>query len=247
MTTLLITCEHGGNQVPAPYRYLFHGSRALLESHRGSDPGALVMATALAEKFGAPLLTSTTSRLVVDLNRSIGHRNLHLEEIRKLPAEVRQEIIEHYYLPYRRQVERLIAEEIARRGKVVHISCHSFTNDLNGVVRHADLGLLYDPARQGEARFCADWKSAFKVAAPDLVVRRNYPYEGRDDGLTTALREKFPADAYLGIELEINQKILLPPASQWTLLRELVISSLESVLSMKAQPTNIHHSTGSAL
>ena len=48
MDAFLITCEHGGNRIPAPYRRLFRGQRALLDSHRGYDPGALVMAKALA-------------------------------------------------------------------------------------------------------------------------------------------------------------------------------------------------------
>ena len=41
--SFLFTCEHGGNRIPAPYRRLFRGQRALLDSHRGYDPGALVM------------------------------------------------------------------------------------------------------------------------------------------------------------------------------------------------------------
>lgn len=229
-TALVITCEHGGNRVPEPYRYLFRNCRTLLESHRGFDPGALVMATALARKFGAPLLTSTVSRLLVDLNRSIGHRHLHMEAIQELPAEIRQAIIEYHYQPYRIEAERLVTEEIARQGRVIHISCHSFTNNFNGTERHVDIGLLYDPARQGERALCANWKSVLKVTAPDLEVRRNFPYEGRNDGFTSTLRKKFPPGSYLGIELELNQKNLLFPARQWSALRKLVITSLDTVL-----------------
>lgn len=249
-TALVITCEHGGNRVPAPWRHWFRNSGALLEGHRGFDPGALVMARALAANFGAPLLSSTVSRLVVDLNRSIGHRNLHMEAIRGLPAAIRQKIIARYYQPYRTEAERLIAQGIARRGRVIHISCHSFTNNFNGVVRNADIGLLYDPARPGERALCANWKSVLKGSAPELVVRRNFPYEGRNDGITSALRKKFPADAYLGIELELNQKNLLRPARQWAVLRESVVTSLDKVLSgycMTAQPINHQRSTGAVL
>jgi N-formylglutamate amidohydrolase len=74
--SFLITCEHGGNRIPAPYRRLFRGRRALLDSHRGYDPGALAMARAMARAFRAPLVTSTISRLLIDLNRSIGHPHL---------------------------------------------------------------------------------------------------------------------------------------------------------------------------
>jgi len=40
----LITCEHGGNRIPARYRPLFACHGALLASHRGYDPGALALA-----------------------------------------------------------------------------------------------------------------------------------------------------------------------------------------------------------
>ena len=40
----LITCEHGGNRIPPRYRDLFAGCEALLQSHRGYDPGALTLA-----------------------------------------------------------------------------------------------------------------------------------------------------------------------------------------------------------
>lgn len=228
---LIITCEHGGNQIPKPYRDLFRGLDTLLAGHRGYDPGALLMARALAKTFGASLLVSTVSRLLVDLNRSVGHRHLHMESMRTLPADLRQEIIERHYLPYRSEAEKLVADGIRRSGKVVHISCHSFTDNLNGVVRDADVGLLYDPARGGEARFCANWKSALKSVNPDLSVRRNFPYEGRYDGLTTTLRKIFPSDVYLGVELEMNQKHLNLPAAQWKDLRTSVITSLKEVIS----------------
>ena len=38
---LVITCEHGGNRIPAPYRTCFAAVRRLPDSHRGYDPGAL--------------------------------------------------------------------------------------------------------------------------------------------------------------------------------------------------------------
>jgi len=38
---LVLTCEHGGNRVPAAYRALFEGAEALLATHAGYDIGAL--------------------------------------------------------------------------------------------------------------------------------------------------------------------------------------------------------------
>lgn len=139
-------------------------------------------------------------------------------------------IVERYYRPYRAEAERLMTQGIAESSRVVHISCHSFTPELNGVVRTADIGLLYDPARPGEATLCAHWKTALEVYAPDLVVRRNYPYAGRNDGLTSTLRKQLSAATYLGIELEINQKYVTAPGRQWSALRDAVTRALQSVL-----------------
>lgn len=230
LTTLLITCEHGGNRIPAQYRQLFRPYQEWLNSHRGFDPGALTLARGLARTFAAPLLTATVSRLLVDLNRSISHPRLHLAMIRNLPEPIRRAILERYYLPYRHAVERLVSQAIAEGRQVIHISCHSFTPELNGMVRNADIGLLYNPARPGEKALCACWKAALKVNAPDIRVRRNYPYEGRNDGLTSTLRKQWPPEAYLGIEVEINQKFVTGPGRRWSALRAALSHSLQAAL-----------------
>lgn len=221
----LITCEHGGNRIPPRYRHLFAGFEPLLQTHRGYDAGALAMARELASALAAPLLVSTTSRLLIDLNRSIGHPRLYSEATRSAPATVRRELLENYYRPYRNKVEADIAAAIAHGGRVIHVSSHSFTPELDGTVRNADIGLLYDPARPGEPELCRRWQAQLKVLAPELKVRRNYPYAGRSDGLTAYLRRRFPAEAYIGIELEINQKHVSNGGHKWHVLRERVIEA----------------------
>ncbi|ADC71550.1 N-formylglutamate amidohydrolase [Thioalkalivibrio sp. K90mix] len=225
---LVITCEHGGNRIPAPYRDLLRPYRAILQSHRGFDAGSLQMARDLARAFGAPLAAATVTRLLVDLNRSLGHPQLHCAAVRKLPASVRARIVERHYQPYRSQVELLVREGIARDGQVVHVSSHSFTPELDGKVRTADIGLLYDPARPGEVALAARWKAAIKACAPELTVRRNYPYAGRNDGLTTSLRKGLSPECYAGVELEINQRHVLRGGRHWAALRETVIASLRT-------------------
>ena len=224
--SFLFTCEHGGNRIPAAYRTLFNGQRALLDSHRGYDAGALVMARDLARAFDAPLVTSTTSRLLVDLNRSLGHARLFSAAVRVAPALVRAEIVDTYYRPYRTQVERLVRQSVARDYRVIHISSHSFTPVLDGNTRSADVGLLYHPGRRGEADLCARWKDSLAARASQVRVRRNYPYAGKNDGLTAHLRQCFPPTAYLGIELEINQVIVSASGRRWKTLRGLLTDSL---------------------
>ena len=227
---LVITCEHGGNRIPGPYRDLFRTHRALLNTHRGFDPGALIMAKALATKFAAPLVASTVSRLLVDLNRSIGHPCLYFEATLNEPTEVRQLILKHYYQPYRAHAERLVRQAIVDHGHVIHLSSHSFTPELDGKVRIADIGLLYDPARPGEADLCERWKAALKVCEPYLSICRHYPYAGKGDGLTASFRQRLSPSAYVGIELEINQKHIIRAGRKWIELRKVIIESLRMAL-----------------
>lgn len=184
------------------------------------------MARSLARAFAAPLVSSTVSRLLVDLNRSIGHPRIFSPAVRSLPAPVRADIVDRYYLPYRTEVERLVAHATARRRRVIHISSHSFTPVLDGQVRRADIGLLYHPSRPGEALLSDRWKAALATLAPGVRVRRNYPYAGKGDGLTSYLRQRFASSVYVGIELEVNQQIVFAAASRWTTLRHVIVASL---------------------
>lgn len=230
-----ITCEHGGNRIPSHYLALFQGKDALLRTHRGYDMGALRMARDFSNMLSAPLQVSTISRLLIDLNRSPGHPKLYSDATREATAELRHEIFEHYYLPYRNAAEAQIAQAIADGEKVIHISCHSFTPELDGKIRNADLGLLYDPARAAEAELCRRWKAVLTTHAAPLKTRLNYPYTGTSDGFTVYLRRHFPAERYLGIELEINQKHVRERGTHWRLLRRAIIESFLDALAREAQ------------
>lgn len=227
----LITCEHAGNRIPSRYRDFFRGREALLHTHRGYDFGALRTARELAAALSAPLLVSAISRLLIDLNRSPRHPELYSEAMRNAPPEIRQEIYNRYYLPYRTKAETQIAQAIERGARAIHVSCHSFTPELNGTVRNADIGLLYDPARPAEAAFCRRWQSALKAHEGALKSRMNYPYAGTADGFTVYLRRRFPGDSYLGIELEINQKHVIEGGSHWQTVRGAVIDAFRSARS----------------
>jgi predicted N-formylglutamate amidohydrolase len=192
------------------------------------------MAITLARAFTSPLVTSTVSRLLIDLNRSIGHPRLFSEATRGVPAALRSKIVEQHYRPYREQVEQSVRKSVSSGRRVIHISSHSFTPELDGEVRHADVGLLYDPGRRGEAELCARWKASLEALAPRLRVRRNYPYAGKGDGLTSYLRAGFPNSAYVGVELEVNQGIVLAAGARWTALRRALIDSLRAALRVPA-------------
>ena len=222
----LITCEHGGNRIPSRYRHLFADIEALLQTHRGYDAGAL----ALAKRLGR----GACRALVLLHHQPPAYRPQPLARpsapILRVPLGARQtgfalRYWNRYYLPYRNKVEAEIAEAIARGRRVIHVASHSFTPVLDGAVRNADIGLLYDPARSGEAELCRRWQAQLRVLAPNLKVRRNYPYAGKSDGLTAYLRRRFPADVYIGIELEVNQKHVISGGRHWRDVRGRVIEA----------------------
>jgi predicted N-formylglutamate amidohydrolase len=212
MTTraLVLTCEHGGARVPSQYRQLFDGAAAgkALASHRGSDIGALRLARALQSAFRVPLYASGVTRLLVDLNRSVGHPGLFSEFSKRLGSTEQTALLNRHYFPHRHAVESWMDGQVRRGRQVVHIGVHSFTPRVDGRIRQADLGLLYDPSRARERALCARWKSALAAIDPELRVRRNYPYLGKSDGFVTHLRKRFDARQYLGVELEVNQALL---------------------------------------
>jgi predicted N-formylglutamate amidohydrolase len=224
----LITCEHGGNRIPSRYKAWFTQYTSLLQTHWAYDPGALRMAQELSSAMDAPLYASTVSRLLIDLNRSITHPHVFSEATRAAPKPVREEIRRRYYDGYRGAVEQQAASWVMRDDRVIHISCHSFTPELNGKRRNADIGLLYDPTRAEEPTLCRLWRDAINMRLPELKVRMNYPYAGNSDGLTTFLRKRFSSASYLGIELEINQSLVCGGARQWKMVRQAVIDALRT-------------------
>ncbi len=226
---ILITCEHGGNQIPDAYRTLFENQKELLESHRGYDPGALSIARFLSRRLGVSLYSSTTSRLVVELNRSLGHPNLFSAFTRSLPSSTKQEILQSFYHPYRQQVEKSIQREISRNHTLLHLSIHSFTPILEGIPRNTDIGLLYDPRRRDEQCLAQRWRQILVQIEPTLTIRRNYPYRGNSDGFTTHLRKHFPPHRYLGFEVEINQKHMMNPSRRQS-IAEILLASLHMLI-----------------
>ena len=203
---LLVSCEHAGNRVPAAYAPLFAAAADVLATHRGYDLGAREVARAFGRRLGVTPFTGTTTRLVVDLNRSPGNRNVFSAYTRSLSADERAAALAAHYWPYRKAVEDSVAEALRAGETVLHVSSHSFTPVLRGEIRNCDVGFLYDPGHGGEVRFIESWYAALAAAAPRLTLRRNYPYRGVSDSLVTHLRRTYGSRGYVGIELEVNQK-----------------------------------------
>lgn len=232
---LIITCEHAGNYVPDHYKYLFESREKVLNSHLGYDIGALNLTMFVARQIQVPVFIYPYTRLLIDVNRSVGNKKLFSEFTNRLDSNKKELFINNYYLSYRLNIQRQLenaVEMLTGSNFVMHISMHTFTPVLEGKTRTADIGILYDPASSVERRVADLLKKTINNHNEKLVVRRNYPYLGKSDGFTTYLRKFFGKVKYCGIELEVNQKYVGDnDSSEWTELRKTVMESLNIVWS----------------
>ena len=193
--------------------------RRWLDGHHGWDPGAATVGAQLARELGAELHLGRWSRLVADLNRSYGHPRVVPDVLspggRRIPAnqaldaEGRRRRLDRYWRPYRLAVEGDLDRAVEDHGAVLHISVHSFVERLGGEERRNHVGLLYDPAHDGE-RELAD-RLDHSLSALGFAVRRNHPYSGLDDGFCMRMRAERPWATYRGMEIEMNQRLVRRP------------------------------------
>jgi predicted N-formylglutamate amidohydrolase len=221
--SVILTCEHAGNEVPDRYKFLFEGDAEVLETHRGWDPGAWELAEYLSVYLNAPLFGCHTTRLLIEANRGRNSSELFSQFSDVLPKPDKENLIETFYLPYRNQIQQAI--EVSLK-PVLHLSIHSFTPVWNNVPRSVDIGILFDPERQSEKIYADLLLSELKNDLPALTICFNEPYKGTDDGITTWLRNYYSSDKYTGIELEVNQKF----ASDLSHIQDKLAKSIRATL-----------------
>jgi predicted N-formylglutamate amidohydrolase len=166
----------------------------------------------------------------VDPNRSPTSAELYSEFTRSLSVIERSRILRLYYRRHRDAVDRLLRPWIARGDPVVHVGVHSFTPVWKGKRREVEVGILFDPDRSREQRFARRWIEEVRRDLPDLVVRPNEPYRGIADGLTTDLRQSLPPRQYLGIELEVSQRLATASAEARGRVYDGLLESLRRAL-----------------
>ncbi len=204
-TAVVLSCEHGGNKIPREYLHLFADAAEVLNSHRGWDPGALELFNAMKKGGVDYAQYDETTRLLIDLNRSLHRRTLFSEFSGSLSREEKTRVIEQYYLPFRERFMKEVEALLVKSDFVFHVSVHSFTPVLKGTTRNADVGLLFNPTFGRERKLAYLWRDLIRAFMPGFRVRMNYPYLGKTDGHVAALRSRLGPDRYAGIELEMNQ------------------------------------------
>lgn len=215
---ILISCEHASNALPSSVGNLGLAAEALA-SHIAWDSWARDVALSCARALGCVHHEGKYSRLLVDLNRSPHNRSViprrsfgvDVPGNRDLGRAERERRLRLYHEPYRTAVSRDLRAIAAEHGSCLHLSIHTFTPKLGGRVRRADAGVLYDPGRRRERDSAVALARAMRSRGWN--TRRNYPYRGTSDGLTTYCRRFLPGHIYVGLEIELNQRVLRDAAA----------------------------------
>lgn len=198
--TILISCETSGSAV-LPWLEPLRDAESLpvVDSWGG------LAASRMANQLHAPCLVYSYRRDLIDATLSLGHRRLFGSTTSRLTDDEKRRVIDSAYLPYRERVEKAVHQILDQFSFVLHLSIRSFAAKHRGSPRRSDVGLLYDPAREAELNLCIDWIDEMYEMNHNVRVRRNYPRRGTVDSLTKAMRNVFPAEQYMGVEVWLNR------------------------------------------
>ena len=204
--SLILSCEYAGNQVPIRYRSLFP-SDEILNSFEGWDPGALDITVALSEALDLPCFTHQTTRLLVDVNTSLGNPHLFSAFTINLGDEDKQMLLDKYYFPYRLRVEHALA---ILPKPVVHLSIRTLPTISQEKILLTDIGIAFNPQRVLEKHVASQLLTSLEQTQIDFRIDLNESADTSENGFTSYLRTRFSEEEYVGITLEINQKLITP-------------------------------------
>ena len=210
---VLVICEHASNRIPEAMGNLGL-TPEIAQSHIGWDPGALGVATHLAQAMPSVLVHGTVSRLVYDCNRppdaetAIPARS----EVYDIPGNTslsnvaRKARIDQVYRPFERAVRDQIANHKA--SLTIIVTVHSFTPVFNGLAREVELGVLH-----GQDDRLALAMMRLDDAVKGFDLRLNEPYSAQD-GVAHTLDLHGAGNGLLNVMIEIRNDLIATSAAQ---------------------------------
>lgn len=205
----ILVCEHAVHFIPPELNDLGL-DKATINSHVGSDLGALAVAKLMAEQLNAPLVASQISRLVYDCNRppeepSAMPETCEIYDIvgnKNLSQAARDERTQKYYMPFTNLLSQTIEQQMSNGNLPVIVTIHSFTGIYYGKPRAVEIGILHDE----DTRFA----DAMLLAAKDcsnFKFERNEPY-GPQDGVTHTLKLHALKNGLLNVMIEVRNDLI---------------------------------------
>jgi predicted N-formylglutamate amidohydrolase len=175
---MVIICDHASNRVPAGYGDLGLPPAAF-ERHIAWDIGAAGISELLAQRFNAPAILSTVTRLLIDCNRRFEDPNLTpaISDGTEIPANrgltdaERETRWRLYHQPYHAAIAQTIDRKLASGRSPVVLSIHSMTATLRSIARPWQIAVCWDT----DQRLSAPMLDALRASA-GIVVGDNEPY-----------------------------------------------------------------------
>lgn len=229
---ILFLCDHASNHVPDDV--VLGVDPALLERHIAIDIGAAPLTRSLASALDAPAILATVSRLVIDLNREVGHDGLipkrsdgHIifGNVDLDPAER----IARFHRPYHATIEA----EIDRCRPTLLVAVHSFTPALEtgGADRPWEVGILSNRDRR------AAEIAVQLLADQGFTVGDNQPYSGQVLNATLDRHAEARGIASLSLEIRNDQIDNAAGVARWAEILAPVIASVRNRLAQRGSST----------
>jgi predicted N-formylglutamate amidohydrolase len=196
--SIVLSCEHASNQVPLRYRSAINDDD-VLASIEGWDIGALDIALAISEAIDAPCFAHNTTRLLVDVDRSLANPWLFSTYTVDLGDEDKQQILDKYYFPYRLRVENSIA---SLSKPVLHLSIHTFQSRESV----PSIQIKWSNHNPVEDRYINRFVNNLSgVTAPVKIHFETVTKE--HDSFISYLYKRFASEEYTGITLMFDQRL----------------------------------------
>jgi len=220
--------DHAGDALPRSLNQLGL-SPADRSRHIAVDIGSHRLGLELSERLGAPFVSQTYSRLVIDCNRAPDRPDAIPETSdgtpvpgnRKLSPAARQARIGEVHEPYHAAIAELLDRRARAAVRTLLVSVHSFTPIFGGSSRPWQVGVLHD------ANAFAQKVLAQMQAQGEYVIGDNEPY--RFDATDyTIPRHAFPRKLDW-VELEIRQDLLADRVAT-TRMADLLARMLDAAL-----------------
>ena len=178
---VLLACDHASRRIPASLGTLGLSGRDL-DDHIAWDIGAAQVVRILCRRLGCGAILGNYSRLVIDLNRSLGDSTVIpaisdgvlIPGNLNLSARQRAERARELFTPYHDALRGAVASLTSANLRPVVIGIHSFTSRQHGLRRLWDVGVLWDADVRLPLPLMARLRSG-----GDIHVGDNAPYSGR--------------------------------------------------------------------
>ena len=226
----VIVCEHASNWLPASLRTLGL-SPDDMKRHIAWDPGALPVASRLAETLDATLVESCVSRLAIDCNRPLDAPDLiaEMSETTRVPgnegldAAAREARIALAYRPFHDALEDVVENRVAAGRATWIVTIQSFTPVYRGVSRPWHIGIIHDEDERVSAPLLAGLHGV-----SGITVGANQPYSPADRVYFTLERHARPRGLPCAM-IEIRNDVIADAVSQdlWAQRLATILSGIQ--------------------